>query len=856
MEGLDDHNIGGEEDIKEEHIVKCALYYALHDVLQDMMKTGEEQEQDMTISHAFEAGLTEVLFRFSQSYAEDLRAFAHHAKRTTINLDDVKLTARKSKAMVEHLQTFAEKNCPSANPAKARKPKKKGKPDEPHGESSKAPSGPINKDESPKRKAASSSPPRPPTSTSQTLDGDNLWLAKSLTKDIADKEIGYTKTFPPASLDWLFVPEATRPFLNWLINSIGPDNVLTEQEVQTFETVVVPGNKELRGEQLATALKTISPSPTESLPATPDEDLDSPAELEHLRRRLRQLTGRRDHFVALKRKQEAERVRLATHQQEAEMRLREAHSAAARIGDLLDQRCAALQECSADLFAFYERAIPSPDASAPPPPPPPPPESSSSFLATAPLEPYEEADNAHMHAIRTFVEQLPQDRPSARPAAAPGGAKTTVSATDRTDVIIQRILYAQDAQGSPGPAPPTAAQSNALMLGEMQLSQDETYRRQSQELARLQDLYPVTQRQLLEARMSAALWGAVHQQAAERAARLSPADIRLIADLCRFDAAPPHLPRGAALTERSRAIRRLMETIPAMLGELARVQGAEILQANYKQKHRNQLRWKRLHNRVVDMLLSQQARHLLLGACIRAETEAHRDVADQVRTMEREIAVVLGRLDAHMANALPYQVGEDSTGPRQTVPSDDLTAHRLYALLTGSPPPQAQPAPTRGTADAPTGRSAAAASSSFLLSHAALMDMCRRVVLQAHAQDEFRLARRAADELLRRVSLNTALAERLLFGAAGSPFSRRPLFAPVAVLHAIRRLNGAADRLTSELEQLLREAKSLMPGEGAPIDRLAAFDRDLYLHFFLSPPTLQRFMDEFTQRARAMEIAI
>ncbi|CAL1266967.1 unnamed protein product [Larinioides sclopetarius] len=80
-------------------------------------------------SKEFIGTLADLAFRQADIFAEDLEMFAKHAKRTTINADDVKLLVRRSKSLQEHVSKMAEEL--SANSLKTKGKKKKNEIGEP-----------------------------------------------------------------------------------------------------------------------------------------------------------------------------------------------------------------------------------------------------------------------------------------------------------------------------------------------------------------------------------------------------------------------------------------------------------------------------------------------------------------------------------------------------------------------------------------------------------------------------------------------------------------------------------------------------------------------------------------------------
>jgi len=53
-------------------------------------------------------GLSELTYRVAESLAGDIRAFAHHANRTTVSVEDIKLASRKNPEMMRKLADFSE----------------------------------------------------------------------------------------------------------------------------------------------------------------------------------------------------------------------------------------------------------------------------------------------------------------------------------------------------------------------------------------------------------------------------------------------------------------------------------------------------------------------------------------------------------------------------------------------------------------------------------------------------------------------------------------------------------------------------------------------------------------------------
>ncbi|KAF7711523.1 centromere protein S [Silurus meridionalis] len=83
--------------------LKAAVHYTVSKICQS---TAAECEKEM--SRQAVAAIAETTFRQCEIFAKDLEAFARHAKRHTINVDDVKLLARRSTALSSHIQQKSE----------------------------------------------------------------------------------------------------------------------------------------------------------------------------------------------------------------------------------------------------------------------------------------------------------------------------------------------------------------------------------------------------------------------------------------------------------------------------------------------------------------------------------------------------------------------------------------------------------------------------------------------------------------------------------------------------------------------------------------------------------------------------
>ncbi|XP_065135844.1 centromere protein S [Paramisgurnus dabryanus] len=91
-----------EEDAQKQRL-KAAVHYTVGRLCQHIATDCEKQITKQTI-----AAIAETAFRQCDIFANDLEAFARHAKRNTVTVDDVKLTARRSTALSNYIQQKSE----------------------------------------------------------------------------------------------------------------------------------------------------------------------------------------------------------------------------------------------------------------------------------------------------------------------------------------------------------------------------------------------------------------------------------------------------------------------------------------------------------------------------------------------------------------------------------------------------------------------------------------------------------------------------------------------------------------------------------------------------------------------------
>ncbi|XP_060708392.1 centromere protein S [Hemiscyllium ocellatum] len=78
--------------------LRAAVHYTVGCLCEEVGEDKGTEFSKQTI-----AALAETTFRQCENFATDLELFAKHGKRTTVNTDDVKLLARRSKALLNFI---------------------------------------------------------------------------------------------------------------------------------------------------------------------------------------------------------------------------------------------------------------------------------------------------------------------------------------------------------------------------------------------------------------------------------------------------------------------------------------------------------------------------------------------------------------------------------------------------------------------------------------------------------------------------------------------------------------------------------------------------------------------------------
>ncbi|XP_033126677.1 centromere protein S-like [Anneissia japonica] len=84
--------------------LKAAIHFSVGQICEEV-----SQDTDVTFTKQVIAAFAEATFRQCETVAVDLELFAKHGKRSVINNEDVKLLARRSDALANHIKAMSDK---------------------------------------------------------------------------------------------------------------------------------------------------------------------------------------------------------------------------------------------------------------------------------------------------------------------------------------------------------------------------------------------------------------------------------------------------------------------------------------------------------------------------------------------------------------------------------------------------------------------------------------------------------------------------------------------------------------------------------------------------------------------------
>ncbi|XP_075695450.1 centromere protein S isoform X1 [Rhinoderma darwinii] len=108
-----------EQRLSDTQRLKAAVHYTVGSLCREVA-----EDKQVNLSKQAIAAISEITFRQCETFAKDLEMFARHGKRSTINMDDVKLLSRRSPSLYTHISACSNEIATSNQEQKERRKNK------------------------------------------------------------------------------------------------------------------------------------------------------------------------------------------------------------------------------------------------------------------------------------------------------------------------------------------------------------------------------------------------------------------------------------------------------------------------------------------------------------------------------------------------------------------------------------------------------------------------------------------------------------------------------------------------------------------------------------------------------------
>ncbi|XP_066297870.1 HAUS augmin-like complex subunit 3 [Branchiostoma lanceolatum] len=459
------------------------------------------------------------------------------------------------------------------------------------------------------------------------------------------KQIGYQKSndYQPDDFDWLFESEAATPFLRWFCDHVGPDNVLTEEELQKFQELQSSGAPILGGRQLEEALQSM---PREEKTLYGEQLREEVARLED---ELKTCEARKKillhHRNKLSLHQTATNHRLSkldAVQEAAKQEHRKQVDRCREEDSKMNTDLEELTQTVSKLTSLYTSAADSCSTTTS--------QQGAAFLSQLPLDHHFAKEDAFMQQLTDYTKRQFFDGIADLAGHAEGSRYQFLDVKDP---------------------------SSLLVAGET----DQVIRKNCHELARLQNIFPLSQRQYIQAKVQEGRTRAARQAMERKLQQLHskpyPQDTaKLSKQLHETQAVLSAVQREtAALSE---------VEVPRLIQANTELQATRVLQGDYDLKIARQDYFISKQEEVITQLLKQRARNEFLLTALEVEGRAHRETRRLLMALRKDLDRAVAMTQDRLA-ILQDPAYKTSRTARATIDSRDNFTLRLHNVIVGTP---------------------------------------------------------------------------------------------------------------------------------------------------------------------------
>ncbi|XP_067677950.1 HAUS augmin-like complex subunit 3 [Haliotis asinina] len=598
------------------------------------------------------------------------------------------------------------------------------------------------------------------------------------------KQLDYPNadSLDPQMFNWMFENDTVSGFLKWFCTSVSSSNVLLPTEIQQFAELERSNDGVLEGNVLEDALKTFS-TPTEEetveslrekasiLSENLDEDKQKKQQLIHRRDRLNaHLTGlgHRLSQLTLLESQAKRDCQKAVEQLDADNN---------EVNESLDGLVRSVMK----IHSLYDPPVESRQEASHPP----------TFLSHVKLDDYHDMEDKFSHELKLFTKKRFFD-----------GVAEMAGQNERTKYELLEV-------------------SNPECLMVRGEKQDVTVQ-DSQELARLKAVYPISQSQLIEASTSEKQMTATVSHTQKIIQQLQKGQFPMDLNKLRDSLQESHTSLNAV----RRDLTILQQTdIPALISRSADLQGTNIITGDYKLKLARQGYFTSNQDQLIGQLVVQRARNEFLTMAYEIEARNHRDIHRLLTAVRNTLQQNLTEWrDRQKAMEDPFIT--PASLQRGTIDSRDKATARLHQMLAGGEYGE-----------------------QLFLTYAGMVDGAQRLQQKHAAADSALLSNMDKHQHKTRLLEGEmrVCVDQLYHGS--STTSGEPTLTPPLLQETLTNLDTMLVKLEASIIDVIKDHDT--KNKLLQSNRLQAKERDLFTYFYSRPDQLRETLESITERLQA-----
>lgn len=460
------------------------------------------------------------------------------------------------------------------------------------------------------------------------------------------KRIGYEDNLCAESFDWMFEHEAILPFLEWFCDSIHAQNILSDDELRSFEELAVSGKGVLDGENLTQALRSM-----QALENEEDSEEEVREEMEFmmeekqcLENRLETLVKQRNKTSILQTELNYKLSKISHLEDESKGKLKECLEKTHSDNAMLNTSIMEITKTVKDFTQLYDLPVGQKERAV------------AAFVSQLSLDDYHGAEEVFTNELTKYTKKQFFDGIAELANGNERSRYTFLEISDPTTLLIK-------------------GEAEDVTAGDIK------------ELKRLQAIYPTSEIKRIHAQARNHGLEAAITHAREKLYRISNRPYAVDIDtLCHSIQETEH----ALLQMQERTAEVTSNHLSPLVQELGKLQANKILRGDYDLKIARQDYFISKQDQVINQLMLQRSRYEFLSMVLEVEARKHRDshhLLSAVHTLLEGDAQAIEQRHSVMSDPL-LQKDEKK---RETIDVRDSFFTRLNQLLA-----QADHEPRRG----------------------------------------------------------------------------------------------------------------------------------------------------------------